>query len=151
MSENKKLKEDHGKLKPEEYNEKQMLAIARAFFKAANKCNEPSYKEMGWTHPLLIPIVVNISFACELFIKALLKINDLSIKREHDLSKLFCSLPETVRNEIIGSDDRDKFTFRLKQNSCLFEDWRYIFENQPRSIDLDFLFAFAEKMSCLIG
>lgn len=73
MSTNEKGKEDPNKLKTEEYSERQMLNIARAFSAAANKCNEPSYKKIGWAHPLLIPIVVNISFACELFMKVLLK------------------------------------------------------------------------------
>lgn len=151
MSANKRGKEDPSKLEPEEYNVKQMLGTARAFLKAANKCNEPSYKEIGWAHPLLVPIVVNISFACELFLKTLLKINDLPLIGGHDLSKLFCSLPKTIQNEIIGSDDGKEFAFHLKQNSCLFEEWRYIYECQLGSINLDFLFSFAEKMSCLIG
>mgnify|MGYP000631005449 CR=1 FL=1 len=150
MSANKKRKDDPNKLKPEEYNEKQMLITARAFLKAANRCNEPSYKEIGWAHPLIIPIVVNISFACELFMKTLLKISDDKLIGGHDLSKLFCSLPEKIQNDIIGSDDCDRFALYLKQNSCLFEEWRYIYENQPRSINLDFLFSFAEKMSCSI-
>lgn len=137
-------------MKPEEYNEKQMLGTARAFFKAANKCNEPSYKEIGWVHPLLIPIVVNISLACELLMKTLMKVNDRPLIGEHNLSILFNALPEKVRNEIIGSDDCDTFTFCLKQNSCFFEEWQYIYENQLRSINLNFLFSLTEKMSSLI-
>ncbi|MFV0240913.1 MAG: hypothetical protein ACK5H4_12855 [Lacrimispora sphenoides] len=122
MRASKEAKENPNKLKPEEYNEKQMLDTARAFFKAAKMCNEPSYKEMGWVHPLLIPIVVNISLACELFMKTLMKINDGTLIGEHNLLKLFNALPEKVRSDVIGSDDCDTFTFCLKQNACLFEE-----------------------------
>ncbi len=144
----KKGNDDPNKLKPEEYSTKQMLSAAKAFLKAAKLCNEPSYKQIGWAHPLIVPIVTNISFACELFLKTLLEINN-TLHREHDLLKLFKFLPEEARKNIVGSDDYDDFISKLEQNSGLFEEWRYIYESQVRSIDISFLFDLAERMSCI--
>ncbi len=61
-------KEEPNEVKPEQYNPRQIMDIANAFLKAAKKCNDaPSIESSGWVHPLLVPIVVNVSLACELF------------------------------------------------------------------------------------
>lgn len=137
---------DTNKLKPEEYNPNQMLGTARAFLKAAKRCNEPSFQQLGWSHPLLVPIVTNVSFSCELFLKTILReIN--TPQKEHDLFKLFETLPEEIKNDIIGLDDNQEFILNLKQTSCLFEKWRYIYEYHLHSLNITFLFNFAERLS----
>ena len=50
-----------------------MLDTARVFLMAATRCNEPPVQQVGWSHPLLIAIVTNAAFSCELFLKAILK------------------------------------------------------------------------------
>lgn len=147
MGTKKIKKEDHNKLKPEEYNTNQMLGVARAFLKAAKLCNKQPIEQMCWSHSLLVPIVINLSLSCELFLKTVLNAHNSS-KEGHNLLQLFESLPEEVRKDIIGQNDRQDFILKLNQNSCLFEEWRYVYERQPRSINITFLFDFAERLSC---
>lgn len=137
---------DPNKLKPEEYNVYQMLNTATAFLNAAKRCNEPSFQQLGWSHPLLVPIVTNVALSCELFLKTILRENNAS-KKEHNLLKLFESLPEGTRRDIIGSNNYQDFISKLNQNSCLFQEWRYIYEYHLRSLNISFLFDFAERLS----
>lgn len=137
----------YSKLRSEKYDTRQMLGVARAFLKAAKLCNEPPIKQVGWVHPLLVPIVTNLAFSCELLLKTLLTGHN-SPKEGHNLLELFESLPEEAKNDIIGPDDKEDFTLILNQNACLFKEWRYIYERQPRSININFLFDFAERLSC---
>lgn len=136
------------KPKLKEYNTNLMLTTARSFLMAAKRCNEPPLEQMGWSHPLLVPIVTNIAFSCELFLKTILNEYDLSPKHEHNLLKLFEALPKEAKNNIIGSNDNQDFILKLKQNSYLFKEWRYIYEHHLRSINISFLFDFAERLSC---
>ncbi len=142
-----KEKTNPNKLKPEEYSSSQMLGAARAYLKAAKLCNDPPVKQMGWVHPLLVPMATNLAFSIELLLKTVLNGFNSPIKG-HNLFELFESLPEEAKKNIIGLDDKQDFLLILKQNSCLFEEWRYIYERQPRSINISFLFDFAERLSC---
>ena len=146
----KKGYKDHNKIKPGEYNTRQMMGTARAFLNAAKRCNDPPVQQLGWSHPLIVPIITNAAFACELFLKTLLKKHS-SLKQGHNLLELFQSIPEETKNEIIGSNDSQEFIEELNQISCLFEEWRYIYENQLRSLNLRFLFDFAERLSYCAG
>lgn len=96
----KEVNNDPNKIKLEECNTTQMLDTARAFLKAAKRCNEPSFQQLGWAHPLLVPIVTNISLSCELFLKTILrKIN--TSQKGHDLLKLFETLPEETKTILL--------------------------------------------------
>lgn len=47
------------------------------------------------------PTIVNLSFACELYLKALLsKLGHTSIIRSHSLDKLFSMLPESIQGQM---------------------------------------------------
>jgi len=137
---------DPGKLKTDEYNPTQMRNVAKAFLLAAKRCNEPPVKQVGWSQPLLIPIVTNLAFACELFLKTLLQKSG-SPKGGHNLLDLFNSLPEEIQNEITGLNKSQEFVIELKQISRLFEEWRYIYEHHLKSLNFSFLLEFAERLS----
>ncbi len=139
-------KDNPNKRKPEEFSTTQMFFTAKAFLSAAKRCNEPSFKELGWAHHLIVPIVTNVSFSCELFLKTILR-EENKFPREHNLHKLFVMLSEKTQKDIIGEDDNEEFISILIQNSCLFEEWRYIYEYHLRSLNISFLFDFAERLS----
>lgn len=143
----KKQNANPNKLKPEEYNTNQILSVARAFLKVAKLCNNPPLEQVGWVHPLLVPMVTNLALSCELFLKTVLN-EHKSPKEGHNLLILFESLPEEIKEDIIGPNDHQDFILKLRQNACLFEEWRYIYERQPRSINISFLFNLAERLSC---
>ncbi len=84
------------------------------------------------------PAIVNSAFACEVFLKALLKYNDIAVKNEHELKELFELLPEktsewiklTVMNNH-GGIWKDAFGYDLLDNiSNAFPNWRYIYEGK---------------------
>lgn len=47
---------------------------------------------------LVVPVIVNASFACELFLKSILPPNT----RGHKLQELFSALPNDIQDEIMG-------------------------------------------------
>ena len=136
------------KLKVDEYNTRQMYFIASEFLYAAKRCNEPEVKEIGWSQPFLVPIIVNLAFSCEIFIKTILRNKNLNIpKSKHELFTLFERLPVDTKNEIIGLNDHSNFYSELKSISYTFAKWRYIYEYPLPSINFGFLFEFAEKLN----
>ncbi|WP_313133242.1 hypothetical protein [Anaerocolumna sp.] len=142
-------KNNPNKLSFEEFSTIQMFNLANAFIAAANRCNEPQIEQIGWMHPLLVPIVTNVSFSCELFFKTILRNHNIPA-HHHDLYKLFKLLPKEVQNEIIDKDDYESFTVNLKQNSSLFEQWRYLYESSLQSLNVRFLFDLAKRLSAYI-
>ena len=115
-----------------------------------------------------IPNFVNMAFACELYLKAILQQKTGSYPRGHDLESLYNKVIANI-NEIdflmilgeeIGKGFIDikvstnvtmaKYQLQqmLNRHKNLFEDWRYIFENPPEkpySVD-GTLRAFAEAL-----
>ena len=145
----KEKKKDINKINPEEYNPQQMMNTANAFLVAAKKCNnDPSIEQLGWSHPLFVPIVTNVAFAYKLFLKALLQ-KCKTFKGGHNLFELFQDLPDEIKSNIIGSKDSNLFIGELTRVSCLFEEWRYIYERHLTSLDLYFLLDFAEELSLI--
>lgn len=81
-----------------------LLENANDFFEVAKRC--------GWTRlkkekvgtnensPLFIPKIVNMSFACELYLKAIAENKKIAVKKIHRLDKIFLKLPEIVQKEI---------------------------------------------------
>lgn len=137
------------KIKPENYNLKQIMYTGNSFLDAAKKCNDtPTVEVIGWSHPLTIPIITNTAFACELFLKAMLQKNNITVK-SHKLIDLFDKLPKDVKNNIIGTREDKIFIDELNSISSVFEEWRYIYERQPTSLNYQFLMKFAEELSSI--
>lgn len=81
----------------------------------------------------------------ELLLKTILQKHDL-LRNEHNLLGLFNYLPKDAKNEIISLDDCGTFIKELSSISCLFEEWRYIYEYYLSSINLSFLLESANRL-----
>ena len=103
---------------------------------------------------LVVPVIVNASFACEMFLKSLLPPNT----RGHELDELFSKLDQDTQNEIMGwtgltmncsnSDyNMDQFQQDLKNNSNNFAEWRYFYEYHDLKANLHFLLTFLNVLS----
>ena len=85
---------------------------------------------------LSIVCVVNLSFACELFLKSLIKNKKVNrFHNTHDLKVLFEALEDDLKRDIksrVTSNRRpEDFNFdeSLQKSSKTFESWRYLYEN----------------------
>ena len=104
------------------------------------------------------PATVNAAFACEVYLKALLKYNDIPVKKEHRLKELYELLPEKPREwiklTVINHYGQwsDCFGLDYLANiSNAFIDWRYSYESDHQmSIYLGFLmtFRYALREAC---
>ena len=95
--------------------------------------------------------VVNLSFAIELFLKALLSKDNIS-SHGHNLKNLFNKLPPKMQKEIEGAFNKHRlknegkfndilgisFKQRLLQHSELFQSWRYYYEEIRPSFHSEF-------------
>ncbi|MDR1695097.1 MAG: hypothetical protein LBR69_00455 [Endomicrobium sp.] len=84
-----------------------LLANANDFFEAAERCgweriidkleNIQTTRENS---PLFIPQMVNMSFACELYLKAIAEDKCIVVDKVHELDKIFEKLPKEIKKEI---------------------------------------------------
>ena len=124
---------------------------ANSFLQAANMLHGEENKLYGWFNPVLYPIIVNISFSCELFIKCLLVKNKAPIKG-HNLKELFDNLDNEQRQQIKGLTKENDFDIVLKNHSDFFVKYRYVYEedNKITSVNLAFMFALANSLKDVI-
>jgi CRISPR/Cas system-associated endonuclease Cas3-HD len=87
------------------------------------------------------PAIVNLAFACELYLKALLcKKGYKAGFHTHELDQLFCMLPIAVQNHL-STDFSAKCSYSvplfqtLKTHSKAFEKWRYAYEGDKRNVE----------------
>lgn len=103
---------------------------------------------------LVVPVIVNASFACELFLKSLLPSNT----HGHKLDELFSQLNQDLQNKIMGwtgltlkcsNDDynMEQFQQDLKNNSNDFAEWRYFHEGHSQRANLHFLLTFLNVLN----
>lgn len=105
-----------------------------------------------------VPAIVNSAFACEVFLKLLLEVEQIDIKKGHQLEKLFNQLPEQIKKDIQQSTMQkygswtDAFGLsRLHHISDAFVNWRYNYEHDLKKdgsmqIEIGFLIS-TEKRS----
>lgn len=136
----------NGKNIIEEYDCKQIAMLGKSFLDAAKTCNNPKMQEVGWSHHLTVPIITNMSFACELFLKAILKHDGIQQKKIHKLDGLFNELRDDRKREIVGSENAEEFMIKLSNISNLFEKWRYIYERYPSSVEYNFLYELSDRL-----
>ena len=106
-------------------NEYSLLKNGNEFLEASKRCAAEDEKGtihiLGTGEPTLLPAVtvVNASFACEMYLKALLLhyVGEYPKdgKRGHNLKDLFCCLPENVKDRI------DDIIGRMADGSSIFE------------------------------
>ncbi len=101
---------------------------------------------------LFVPLIVNGTFACELFLKSLLP-QETGESCEHDLKKLYTSpdMKQNIKDGIANcvvtimqnfkhDYDARQFHTDIKKNKDNYDNWRYFHENKKESIKADFLF-----------
>ena len=85
-----------------------------------------------------IPSLVNLAFSCELFLKAILNINNVEYGRTHSLYDLYYKLPDVVKAQL-NSTFKGKcaypvsFEETMKVHSNTFPEFRYIFEDKNKT------------------
>lgn len=117
-----------------------------AFHKAANSMIPDDWIEDESDGYWFIPSIVNLSLACELYLKYLLCENGIDYPRTHDLKTLFLALPLEIQNKVLNSAEfrgDDEFYNILEEDKDVFKKWRYYFENSSISVELIFLGNFA--------
>ncbi len=99
----------------------------------------------------IYPFIVNKSFACELYLKTILKMNGQQIprgNRGHMLNELFnevCEKEKLLEN--ISKSFRmkkDLITEEINGISKAFEEWRYIYEKDENQLNYGFLNGFCD-------
>lgn len=138
------------KNKIEEYDYKQIATLGNSFLDAAKICNNSKIEEVGWSHHLIVPIITNMSFACELFLKAILKHDGMQQKKVHRLVDLFNELGADRKMEIIGAENAEEYMIKLTNISNLFEEWRYIYERYPSFVEYKFLCELSDRLLFIV-
>jgi len=106
---------------------------------------------------LFVSVVVNCSFACELFLKSMLPKNT----RGHKLDELFVLLDSDIQNRIKNNTiDKMKiikttynetdFQADLASNSNKFAEWRYFHEGNSQTANLEFISCFMKSIFAVV-
>jgi hypothetical protein len=99
---------------------------------------------------------INLSFACEMFIKCLLVIEDIKYKKVHYLYALFKKLPDELKNKI-KMDYKNliikknmihlsSFDQQLELHTNVFHEWRYYFDESVSTTEVDYKFLMCFSM-----
>ena len=124
-----------------------------AFEKCGSLCYNNGKSQFFLSHP----VIVNYSFACEVFLKALLFFHLGEIQSGHRLYELFSLLPDQSKKDIQQavlmkySQWNDAFGHPLLcQISDAFVEWRYSYEitsgGNNHAANIGFLIAFCEVL-----
>ena len=106
--------------------------------------------------PIVTAAITCIAFAAEIAIKALIVHSangSLSaIPKEHDLDKLFKSVPENLQEAIANVLNKSLHDVQknLQKNAKAFEKWRYCYENEACG-DEQFLREFVKSFPRTVG
>lgn len=136
-------------------------SIARCFSEAATLIYGERLKKSPSSEPfLIVSFVVNASFACELFLKALARRGGLQLKG-HELARLLADLPVAERQIVdrawntVERNDQGQITETLESViaglSNSFVEWRYTHEKEyvsaPSSVSILHLLKTLEQAS----
>jgi len=100
----------------------------------------------------LVPGVVCTAFSIELGFKALIA-RTTPPPRIHDLKKLFEKLPQEIQDRVVTacSPTRATFDSSLAAIANVFEEWRYVYEQQTVQLDMAFLQRLADTVYTIIN
>ena len=96
-----------------------------------------------------VPYIVNLSFACELYLKSLVSDGE-SEAHGHFLVELFNELDNKNKKMILDAPQfkgDEEFDDKLHEANNLFTDWRYCFEHKK---PLSFDFVFIENLAMVL-
>lgn len=136
-----------------------MYLQAITFLDCAYLCNETAGSEKGRARSIYLgtPVIVNCAFACEIFLKLLLALQNTEYKKCHGLKDLFDLLSKETKEKINSCLLQNYGTLKdvngfelLQMYSNAFTEWRYSYEYYNLQIDQTFLFVFCEilKKEC---
>lgn len=119
------------------------LAVAEAntFFEAACWCEEKNL-DLDMVSPYLFPFAVNMSFAIEIYMKAIMIFHSSTDEfiKGHHLDELFAHLPADVQIKIEDEFNKRKIIhdlkFTLQNHRDAFQEWRYCFENTGKDLEI---------------
>jgi uncharacterized protein (DUF2267 family) len=117
-----------------------ILTVANCFFQATKRIYEADLRTKPRPEPMMVvPFVVNASFACELFLKTLAQREGVRLKG-HELIELFAALPMHVRQQlhhewvkVAGGEmlqDTETLESVPSELSNSFVEWRYTHEKE---------------------
>ena len=117
------------------------VSMGDSFYNTACVCEKDSPSE--WLGNCLFPYVVNMSFACEVYMKAIMihfsKTNEFSTG--HELQKLFAKLNHEAQKSVrewyeqeprVYCEKLDSF---LEEHNDIFMDFRYPFQDKDKDKD----------------
>ncbi|WP_046007477.1 hypothetical protein [Pseudoalteromonas rubra] len=125
---------------------KLMFKQARAFAKIARGIHSKSLRKPPFSHEACAPFVVNSAFACEMYLKTLQNIYGKA-EEIHNLSSLFKHLPNKVKDKVNKFTKEKSAEFKIhsktlfkdhtKTISNAFLDWRYIYEKESATVNVN--------------
>ena len=82
------------------------------------------------------PVIVNLAFSCELYMKSLLMLKNKgkSVIEGHKLNDLFLELDNSVQERIIQESCIKKWNEFMTDSSNAFEAWRYYYEKDKSMV-----------------
>ena len=123
----------------------QMFGLANSFAEVANAIYSNHLKKSPYKGSSTVPFVVNATFSIELYLKTINNAYGNKIK-VHNLVKLYANIPKAGKEIFItaSNDVRPKYQLEIGANihtcieslSCAFEDWRYLYEKNRMSVEL---------------
>ena len=120
--------------------------LGESFHKVAADLIENNFLKDSDEGFWFVPSIVNMSFACELYLKSLCSDGESEIWG-HWLNDLFNELSDEVKEKIRNSAPfrgDERFESNLIEHGKLFETWRYCFEKEENCcVDVIFLENFA--------
>lgn len=133
------------------HDPEQIKNTAFSFFLAADRCLEKRPLQNGQFQMPLVPAIVCSVFGIELCLKAIIAIE----KRKatgHELLKLFIKLSPKSKAALAASLslEEKELLQKLGSISSAFIEWRYIYESQSKSIDLEFVHQFSKATAQLL-
>lgn len=131
-----------------------MYTTARQFKNAIND-NEKIVLKTDRVINKVYPYIVNKSFACEIYLKLIIKYNDESYNKIHTLKELYIKsnikkdFEKYIMDNVLKNNikyDLENLNDDLQSISNAFVELRYIFENKDLCISVGFLNLFCDYL-----
>lgn len=130
----------------------QMFDQANNFYAYSKLCEEKARNRPVANVFFMAPLAVNLSFACEIYLKTLLNYHRIEVK-QHKLNNLFDSLPDEDQG-VISETLHQRYPFRpiaakarkIDLVASAFTEWRYSYEMKELDCDIGYLKALAKTL-----
>ena len=133
--------------KKELNNDEELRAYASSAYDSAEEFFRVSIILLPYVVMYTIPIMSNVSFSCELYLKSILSYTGRATTSKqlkgHNLFELFNKIDdEEIEQRIITNSGEKNFQLTLKEVGKAFEVSRYVHEYREMTCDVDFLYKF---------